>query len=213
VERSHNDKDFKLIFYVTIKYGLTHLSYINKTGRSKEKKMSCKIIQATDEHAPIVTSLGTKIFVATFGPHNTDEEMEKYLNDAYTHELQLKEINDPTMLTFVVYDNDTPVGFCQLRLNQHSYDFIGDPDAIEIQRIYVDMDCKRKGFGSKLMEHAVQKSIELGKKTIWLGVWEFNPNAIRFYEKHGFRTVGSHIFKVGKKEDTDLIMIKDVSAL
>jgi ribosomal protein S18 acetylase RimI-like enzyme len=175
--------------------------------------MGCKIIQATEEHVPIVTSLGIKIFVATFGPHNTDEEMEKFLNNAYTNELQLKEINDPAMHTYIVYDDETPVGFCQIRQKQDVYDFVGDPDAIEIQRIYVDTDCGRKGFGSKLMEHAVQKSIELGKKTIWLGVWEFNPKAIQFYEKHGFRTVGSHIFKVGDKEDTDLIMIKDVSAL
>jgi ribosomal protein S18 acetylase RimI-like enzyme len=175
--------------------------------------MGCKIIQATEEHVPIVTSLGTKIFVDTFGPDNTAEEMERFLKETYTHELQLKEINDSAMHTFIVYDNDTPVGFCQLRQKQDVYDFVGDPEAIELQRIYIDKDCGRKGFGSKLMEHTVQKAIELGKKTIWLGVWEFNPKAIQFYEKHGFRTVGSHIFKLGNKEDTDLIMIKDVSAL
>ncbi|KAI8890845.1 acyl-CoA N-acyltransferase [Backusella circina FSU 941] len=174
--------------------------------------MTCAIIQATEEYVPVVTSLGTKTFVDTYGPDHPAEEVEAFLKKAYTHELQLKEINDPAMRTYIAYDGENPVGFCQLREKKNDFDFVGDSDAIELQRMYVDKDCSGKGFGSKLMEHAVQKSKKLGKKTMWVGVWELNPKAIQFYEKHGFRTVGSHIFKVGEQEDTDFIMIKDVSA-
>ncbi|KAI8889011.1 acyl-CoA N-acyltransferase [Backusella circina FSU 941] len=161
--------------------------------------MTCTIIQATEEHVPVVTSLATKTFADTFGSDNPVEELEVFLKETYTHELQLKEINDPAMRTYIAYDGDNPVGFCQLREKKDVYDFVGDPNAIELQRIYVDKDCGRKGYGSKLMEHAVQKSKKLGKKTMWVGVWELNPKAIQFYEKHGFRTVGSHIFKVGEQ--------------
>ena len=34
---------------------------------------------------------------------------------------------------------------------------------------------------------------EAGCDVMWLGVWEYNPRAQRFYEKNGFRIVGSHV--------------------
>ena len=56
----------------------------------------------------------------------------------------------------------------------------------------------------------IQKTIEIGKENnlyyIWLGVWEHNINAIRFYEKQGFEKFDTHIFKLGNDEQTDNLM-------
>ncbi|MEY3918157.1 MAG: Protease synthase and sporulation negative regulatory protein 1, partial [Bacteroidota bacterium] len=41
---------------------------------------------------------------------------------------------------------------------------------------------------------------------IWLGVWEHNPRAIRFYEKQGFVKFDQHIFQLGDDEQTDILM-------
>ena len=43
-------------------------------------------------------------------------------------------------------------------------------------------------------------------KYIWLGVWEENPRATRFYQKNGFVAFGKHIFKLGDDEQTDILM-------
>jgi RimJ/RimL family protein N-acetyltransferase len=51
---------------------------------------------------------------------------------------------------------------------------------------------------------------ELGGRTLWLGVWERNPRAIAFYEKCGFRDVGSHDFWVGNDCQTDRIMVTEL---
>jgi ribosomal protein S18 acetylase RimI-like enzyme len=45
---------------------------------------------------------------------------------------------------------------------------------------------------------------------MWLGVWEYNPRAQRFYEKNGFRIVGKHVFQLGTDPQTDLLMQKEV---
>ncbi|OBZ82847.1 Protease synthase and sporulation negative regulatory protein PAI 1 [Choanephora cucurbitarum] len=103
---------------------------------------------------------------------------------------------------------DKPVAFCQLKSNGKVYDFVGDNNAIELARIYVDKQCAGQGVGKKLMDTCFKKARNLGKKTIWLGVWEENLKAIEFYKKHGFRKVGSHTFKIGNKLDTDEIMVK-----
>jgi len=41
-------------------------------------------------------------------------------------------------------------------------------------------------------------------------VWERNARAIAFYERWGFARVGSHPFKLGADEQTDLVMERPV---
>lgn len=56
----------------------------------------------------------------------------------------------------------------------------------------------------------IQKTIEIGIENnldyIWLGVWEHNVDAIKFYEKQGFKKFDTHIFKLGDDEQTDNLM-------
>ena len=50
------------------------------------------------------------------------------------------------------------------------------------------------------------EALGAGYETIWLGVWERNERAIRFYEKWGFREAGTHDFILGNDVQNDLIM-------
>ena len=43
---------------------------------------------------------------------------------------------------------------------------------------------------------------------VWLGVWEQNPRAIRFYEKNGFVPFDTHVFILGEDKQTDILMKK-----
>lgn len=169
-------------------------------------------IKAIDSrYAQVLSDLGRRLYEETFSADNEPANMEAFLNDTYTLQNQLKELNDPAMQTFMVFDkNEVPVGFAQLREKKKVYDFIGDKEAIELQRIYVDKCYGGKGIGKLLIDACLQKAKELNKETVWLGVWEFNPVAIKFYERQGFYKVGTHIFKMGEQEDTDNIMIKKI---
>ena len=51
---------------------------------------------------------------------------------------------------------------------------------------------------------------EKDRDVMWLGVWEYNPRAQRFYEKNGFRIVGSHVFVLGEDPQTDLLMQREL---
>ncbi|KAL9560180.1 hypothetical protein PS6_000387 [Mucor atramentarius] len=137
-----------------------------------------QVTQIDVNYAQTLSALGRRLFADTFSSDNTPENIEAYLDESYKPEIQEKELNDPTMYTYMAFDeNKLPVGFAQLRI------------------------------GSKLMAACLAKAKELNKKTMWLGVWEFNPNAIKFYTNKGFKKVGSHVFKMGEQEDTDYIMI------
>ena len=41
---------------------------------------------------------------------------------------------------------------------------------------------------------------------IWLGVWERNFKAIKFYERFGFKKFGEHEFVLGDDVQTDWLM-------
>jgi ribosomal protein S18 acetylase RimI-like enzyme len=57
------------------------------------------------------------------------------------------------------------------------------------------------------MAAVLRAAVELGGVTLWLGVWERNPRAIAFYQKCGFRDVGSHDFWFGNDRQTDRVMV------
>jgi ribosomal protein S18 acetylase RimI-like enzyme len=49
----------------------------------------------------------------------------------------------------------------------------------------------------------------MNKRYLWLGVWEHNRGAIRFYERHGFVKFGEHPYYVGNDCQTDWMMRLD----
>ena len=61
---------------------------------------------------------------------------------------------------------------------------VEDNDFIHINSFCVDKSCRKKGYGTKL----INEIKKYGKK-ITLNVLETNTIAIRFYEKHGFKLV------------------------
>jgi len=61
------------------------------------------------------------------------------------------------------------------------------------------------------MDACLERASAEDRDVMWLGVWEFNPRAQRFYEKNGFRIVGKHVFQLGTDPQTDLLMQKEIS--
>ena len=47
-------------------------------------------------------------------------------------------------------------------------------DALEIERIYIRHAFQNQGLGEILYNLAKTKATLLGKKQVWLGVWEYN---------------------------------------
>lgn len=59
-------------------------------------------------------------------------------------------------------------------------------DFYELHSIYLHPKYYRKGIGSKAVEFACEKAIQIGKKYMNVWVIKDNINAIKFYEKQGF---------------------------
>jgi ribosomal protein S18 acetylase RimI-like enzyme len=60
--------------------------------------------------------------------------------------------------------------------------------------------------GQLLYDKAIQIAHQLQVNYVWLGVWEENHRALKFYKKNGFIEFDKHIFKLGDDEQTDIMM-------
>lgn len=149
--------------------------------------------------------LALKIFYDSFAALNTPENMKAYTDMAYNRELLLTEINDPRSEHYFLCEGDKKIGFLKLNTAEVQSD-IHDPESLEIQRIYIDSVYQGRGLGAQLLQFAKERAKALGLKYIWLGVWEKNPDAIRFYQRHGFEIIGSHPFVMGDEDQTDILM-------
>ena len=163
------------------------------------------IIPIKSDEVDTLRDLALSIFYASFSHNNTPENMEAYTSKAYSRDQLWRELNDVRSEHYFLKDDDKPIGFLKLNLAGAQSD-INDPHSLEIQRIYVDMRYQSKGLGAKLLHHAIERAKALGLDYIWLGVWEHNPDAIRFYERHGFEIFGKHSFVMGDDDQTDILM-------
>jgi len=165
------------------------------------------IRQAIVSDASDLARLQEQTFRDTFAATNDAADMALHCRTHYSPALQAEEISNPALLTLVCVVDNVLCAFAQLRTDA-APDCITAARPVEIQRLYVDKAWHGQGLAQQLMERCIAEALLLGADQIWLGVWEKNPRAIRFYQKFGFATVGEHIFMVGNDAQRDLIMLR-----
>lgn len=165
------------------------------------------IKRASLEDIKTIQVIGKETFFETFAESNTEEDMKKYLEDNFSEEKVKSELNNPDSEFFIAFEDNFPIGYLKLN-NGNAQTESQEENSIEIERIYVKSAYYGKKIGQLLYDKALQVARDKNKSSIWLGVWEENPRAIRFYEKNGFVAFGKHIFKMGDDEQTDIMMQK-----
>jgi len=153
--------------------------------------------------------ISRQTFNETFAEVNTAENMAKYLAEELSLEKLSAELSNPSSAFYFVAEGERIIGYLKLNTG-HSQTELKDSKAVEIERIYVLREFHGKNIGQLLYDKAIEFS--KGKKAdfVWLGVWEENQRAIRFYEKNGFVAFDKHIFRLGEDEQTDIMMRKKV---
>ena len=84
---------------------------------------------------------------------------------------------------------------------------VGGERPVEIYRFYVARSAHGTGVAQRLMSTAFEQAREWSADVVWLGVWEHNPRAMKFYRKFGFADVGRIDFFVGPDRQTDRVYV------
>jgi GNAT superfamily N-acetyltransferase len=169
------------------------------------------IRRATSDDAKSLTDLSYTTFWDAFAHHpkNAPDDLAHYMRQAFSVEQIADELNDPRAVFLVAEIEGELAGYAKL-VCDHIEPGISGEKPIELNRLYSQQKFLGQGVGQTLMDACFDLARENGFDTIWLGVWEYNPRAQRFYEKNGFREVGSHTFVLGSDPQTDLLMQKEI---
>jgi ribosomal protein S18 acetylase RimI-like enzyme len=151
--------------------------------------------------------IGRKTFYETFSQGNDQENMKQYLEEGFSEAKLTSELNNEHSEFYFASLDDKIIGYLKLNFG-NSQTELQDSSSLEIERIYVLSEYHGKKAGQVLYEKAIQVAEEKNVNYVWLGVWEENPRAIRFYQKNGFVEFDKHIFKLGDDEQTDIMMKK-----
>ena len=150
-------------------------------------------------------SVSKKTFSETFADQNSKENLELFLSKAYSLEALSSELSNPDSTFYLLYDNNKLYGYMKINRRSAQTEYQGD-EAMEIERIYVTKDAQGHGYGKALLIKAIELSKSENLPLLWLGVWEKNVSAIRFYEKNGFTPFGEHTFILGTDPQRDVLM-------
>jgi ribosomal protein S18 acetylase RimI-like enzyme len=157
------------------------------------------ITKADVENLATVQQIGKETFFETFAEANTEADMEKYLAENFSNAKIAAELNNPELHFFVAWQGENPVGYMKLNTG-HTQTELQDPASLEIERIYVKSAFQGQRVGQLLYDKALKIARFEQKKYIWLGVWEENLKAIRFYEKNDFVSFDKHVFRFGEDQ-------------
>lgn len=161
------------------------------------------------EEVPVLRRMAESTFVQAFGAQNTPEDMAEYTAKAFSLAHVQAEFDHPDSFFYFAKEAGNPIAYLKLNFNQAQTD-LKEAEGMEIERIYVESTHQGKGIGATLFDFAWAIAIERGMAYVWLGVWDQNPGAIRFYERQGFKAFSQHSFLLGQDLQSDILMRKDL---
>ncbi|RZK41832.1 MAG: GNAT family N-acetyltransferase [Pedobacter sp.] len=155
--------------------------------------------------------ISTQTFLSAFSEVNNSEDMQTYIDSSFSIEKLHEELcNENSQFYFAMLNNKV-IGYLKLNTRDAQTE-IKDSEGLEIERIYVLPEF----IGQKIGQLLFDKAMEVAKTTdvsyVWLGVWEHNTRAIKFYERNNFKVFDKHVFMLGSDKQTDLMMKKILAA-
>jgi diamine N-acetyltransferase len=172
---------------------------------------SLTIRQATVEDAKLLTDLAYTTFWDAFAHHpkNAPDDLNYYMRQAFNQEQIASELADAKNVFLIAEIDGEAAGYSKIIIDSIEPG-ITATRPVELSRLYAHQKHLGQGVGQMLMDASFERARAEDRDVMWLGVWEYNPRAQRFYERNGFRVVGSHVFLLGKDEQTDLLMQKEL---
>ena len=165
--------------------------------------------KATPAQAGIISKLATETFYETYSWDNTVEDMQEYTETHFNPRKTEEELKESGTHFLLAYANDEMIGYAKMRNAEHPPE-LKDKKYIEVERIYVLQKFQQHKVGYALIKACIDFASQQKLDCVWLGVWEKNTPAVRFYEKNGFKQFDKHIFKLGDDEQTDLLLKREL---
>lgn len=156
------------------------------------------------EDAPALAQISRQTFYDTFTGTCTDGDMQLFLKEYFNLAQVQTELISSDDYYFFAEINGEPAGYIRFMEDYHNLPLVKQWRALELKRLYVVKEYHGKGIAQKLMDFFIGFAEQNKYELVWLGVWEHNLRAQKFYGKYGFVNSGyTHDFPIGDTPQTD----------
>jgi ribosomal protein S18 acetylase RimI-like enzyme len=156
-----------------------------------------------------LVQISKSTFIDAFEADNNSDDFEAYIDFVFNKSKLTEELENPFTAFYFVYADNDLVGYIKLNENDAQSDLKGE-DSLELERIYVIRKFQGIGLGKWMLQQVKKLASQSIKNFLWLGVWEHNKAAIKFYEINGFSKFGMHPYYIGKDKQMDWLMRFDL---
>ncbi|GKV72139.1 MULTISPECIES: GNAT family N-acetyltransferase [Pseudarthrobacter] len=175
--------------------------------------MTSSIRKATADDAGALAALAAVTFPLACPPSASPDDIAAHLANTLSERHFQDYLADPDT-TILVIDGSGLRGY-SLLVNRPAEDpdvvsALGIMPSVELSKCYVHPEHHGLGAASELMHASLRAAAEAGGRGVWLGVNSQNARAIRFYEKSGFRKVGTKSFRLGSAVEHDFVLEREV---
>ena len=163
---------------------------------------------ATADDAPALAEFMSRNFLATYGECSSPANVAAAVAKHYGLEAQQRQIADRARLNLVMEHEGRLAGHAQLRFGSDTPAPVRPLPSAELSRFYIDQSFHGHGLAQRMMAEVRRLAAARGARSLWLSCWQQQPQAIRFYEKEGFRIAGTLVFEVGDDPKDDWLMVR-----
>ncbi len=155
------------------------------------------ITKATEEDYKSIAAIGNVAVEEAHRGSCLAADLQEYLEKNYNDDALKAELNDTHNIYHIVNYNGMPVGFSKIVLNA-KHPNIEAENVTKLDRIYLLKEFFGLQLGLELLNFNIRLAKSHNQSGMWLFTWVGNERAIAFYDKTGFKIIGSHQFYVTK---------------
>lgn len=154
-----------------------------------------------------LAALGRDSFCAAFEHLYRPEDLQAFLQQAYSVEAVAEEIADPRYTHRLAQDaeGEQLTGFVKMRQPSAYAEYSDAANPIALGQLYTAPRRTGEGIGAALMDWAIDFAREHDHDAIQLSVWSENYGAQRFYQRYGFGKIADIHFMVGAQVDDEFL--------
>lgn len=155
------------------------------------------IIRATVNDAKLLVNIGKISFLESHGMSASQKDIDAYVSLKFNETTFSEELQDTKNHFYIIYHNEIPVGYSKI-IFDFPHKNIGFKNVAKLERLYLLSEYHHLKLGLELFNFNVQASKKHHQAGMWLFVWTENARALNFYNKVGFKIIGSHDFEISK---------------
>ena len=171
--------------------------------------MDLTIFRAEPDDAAALHELAAATFPLACPPGAPRQAIDDFIAANFTEQKFVGYLTDPARDLFLAVVDGEAVGYTMLIAAEPTdadvLAAISSRPTAELSKFYLLPGHHGAGVAAELMAATIGAARDRGAASAWLGVNNENARANRFYEKHGFVTVGTKHFRLGDRDEDDFV--------